>query len=97
MSELIAEEQNYNMPTDPPAVREFDEEGTIEELEAWKTSAKKLWGLLDDIDTYPDMMRPSSDNAKSLDKLWRTMVDRAEKRHDILVTDGYVLDLPKED
>ena len=64
-------------------------EDFIGDTMTWEEIAKKLWGILDDIDTLPDMLHPSE--YEMADKCWRMMVKRAEKRHRYLVSDGYEL------
>lgn len=61
----------------------------------WKDRAIKLWDILDSIDTLPDMIHPS--NAEGHEKCWKMMVKRAEKRHDILMSDGYLLSEPPKE
>lgn len=51
--------------------------------------SKRLWDILDEIDTLPDMLHPY--DSESHEKTWRIMVERASKRHEILTTDGYEL------
>ena len=58
----------------------------------YKEIAEKLWGILDDIDTLPDMIHPNT--LEGHEKCWKMMVKRAEKRHKLLKTDGYKLFLP---
>ena len=58
----------------------------------YKQVAKKLWGLLDSIDTLPDMLHPNTFEAHK--KTWLMMVKKAEERHELLKTDGYNLALP---
>jgi len=55
----------------------------------YKQIAEKLWKLLDSIDTLPDMIHPNTEALH--EKTWRMMVKRAEKRHKLLKTDGYIL------
>ena len=48
-------------------------------------AARKLWTLLDDIDTADDMAKGNHD-------LYRNLVREAvRKRHEMMVSDGYVL------
>lgn len=51
---------------------------------------EKLWGIIDDIDSYGDM-------AKGDDKLFRTLVEKrqAQRWETGITTNGYVLDLSK--
>ena len=56
----------------------------------WESIAKALWGLLDDVDTLSDSMKPEvTPYMKAVDRIVR-------KRHDLLVSDGYVLARPEE-
>lgn len=55
----------------------------------YKIIAEKLWSLLDSIDTLPDMIHPNTPEGH--EKCWKMMVKRAEKRHELLKTDGYNL------
>ena len=55
----------------------------------FKKIAHELWGLLDSIDTLPDMLHPN--NEKMHEKCWKMMVKRAEKRHNLLKSNGYTL------
>lgn len=51
----------------------------------YKEIAIKLWGMLDDIDTYSDM-------AKSDEKLYRNLVERKQRqRFELITSDGYDL------
>jgi len=65
----------------------MDNNKRIQDLES---VIKYLWMLLDNIDTAGDM-------AKSDDKLYRHIVERAQKKrwNTGITTDGYVLDLSK--
>ncbi len=56
-------------------------------MKTYKQIAIELWGLLDSIDTLPDMLHPTTEEGH--EKTWRMMVKRAEKRHKLLKTDGY--------
>lgn len=59
----------------------------MEEL-VWKERAEKLWQLLDDIDTLGDSMRPEqTPYFKAIQRIH-------EKRHSILKSDGYKLEIP---
>ena len=60
--------------------------------ENYKQIAEELWGILDDIDTLPDMTHPNTPEAH--EKTWKAMVKRAEQRHKLLKSDGYTLSLP---
>ena len=62
--------------------------------EQHKQIAEELWALLDSIDTLPDMIHPS--NEEGHEKCWKMMVKRAEKRHDLLKSDGYNLTIIEE-
>lgn len=62
---------------------------------SWEDIAKALWGILDDIDTLPDMLKPST--PEMADKCWRMMVGRAEKRHQYLLSNGYILTKDKHE
>ena len=63
-----------------------------EVVEAERERSTKLWDILDNIDTIPDMMHPNTPEAH--EKCWRYMVEATHKRHDILKTDGYNLTHP---
>ena len=56
--------------------------------------AKALWNLLDDIDTVPDAIHPNDERSHEL--CWRKMIAIADKRHEILESDGYTLRYPGE-
>lgn len=51
----------------------------------WKDIAEKLWILLDDIDTASDMFKPKKDN------FYRYSMKKAEKRFELISSDGYDL------
>ena len=51
--------------------------------------AETLWGLLDDIDTLSDAIKPSSEEGYKA--FYDGALKTAEKRHDVLVSDGYLL------
>ena len=55
----------------------------------WKERVEKLWGMLDDIDSVPDMLHPNTERGH--ESTWKMMVAIAEKRHKILKTDGFTL------
>lgn len=55
----------------------------------YKQIAEELWRLLDSIDTLPDMIHPRT--IEGHEKTWKMMIRRAEKRHQLLKTDGYTL------
>lgn len=63
------------------------DKAVAEALEA----ATKLWDLLDDIDTLPDMIKPVT--REQHQKLWQSMVKKTDKRHAIMESDGYKLTL----
>jgi hypothetical protein len=56
---------------------------------------EKLWGILDDIDSIPDMLHPNTPEGH--EQCWKMMVKRADERHDVLETDGYKLFTPTHD
>lgn len=58
------------------------------EVERYKSTAVALWGLLDNIDTSDDACR---DNDVAFRRLTREQIN---KRHGLLVSDGYALTLP---
>ena len=60
----------------------------------YKEAAEKLWGLLDDIDTLPDMIHPTS--LKGYISFYKASLVRTELRHEILVSDGYNLHVPEK-
>ena len=49
----------------------------------------RLWGMLDDIDTLSDAIKPT--NLKEYKEFFRAAIDFANKRHLILKSDGYNL------
>ncbi len=55
--------------------------------EQWQACAVSLWGILDDIDTLSDMLKPSDE--KGYRKFYAMALKRAEKRHALLHSDGY--------
>lgn len=55
----------------------------------YKDIAERLWQLLDDIDTYCDIMKPE------LTEYVKGVNEKCRERHDLLETDGYDLFLPK--
>lgn len=55
----------------------------------WKERVVKLWDMLDDIDSVPDMLHPNTERGH--ESTWKMMVAIAEKRHKILKTDGFTL------
>jgi hypothetical protein len=59
------------------------------EKKTYKEIAIELWRLLDSIDSLPDMIHPST--LEGHKKTWVMMVNRAEKRHTLLKSDGYTL------
>ena len=59
----------------------------------YKVAAEKLWGLLDDIDTLTDVIKPTS--LHGYVRFYQAAVKRAEQRHLVLVSDGYSLHIPK--
>ena len=57
----------------------------------WRARAEALWALLDDIDTLDDAV-------KANDVAYRKEARRiANRRHEILVSDGYALTAPPRD
>jgi len=50
---------------------------------------EKLWGLLDDIDTLSDFIKPN--DLVSYQRFFDLAIVYAEKRHDVLYSDGYRL------
>lgn len=69
--------------------RELHQQGFKDGERAERIKSEKLWDILDHIDSLPDMIHPNTPEGH--EKCWRMMVRRAEKRHDILQTDGYTL------
>lgn len=61
--------------------------------QVYKEAAEKLWGLLDDIDTLTDIIKPTS--LQGYTRFYQSAVKRAEQRHLVLVSDGYSLHIPK--
>ena len=59
----------------------------------YKDAAEKLWGLLDDIDTLTDIIKPTS--LQGYARFYQAALVRAERRHLVLVSDGYSLHVPK--
>jgi hypothetical protein len=53
--------------------------------------AKKLWKILDDIDTLSDQIKPTSMKLGSHAVFYNLTMERVAKRHDILHSDGYNL------
>jgi hypothetical protein len=51
---------------------------------------KKLWDLLDDIDSASDIFRPNMD-----DPFVAYVMQKAEARHQHLISDGYNLSEPQ--
>lgn len=51
--------------------------------EKWERKAKLLWELLDDIDTASDMFKPEKS------PFYHYVMRKAEKRFDIMASDGY--------
>lgn len=54
-------------------------------IEQWRAKAHQLWVMLDDIDTLSDAMTPEQ-NA-----YYQAVMAIAVKRHEVLQSDGYVL------
>jgi hypothetical protein len=59
----------------------------------YKEAAEKLWGLLDDINTLADIIKPTS--LQGYVRFYQAAVKRSEQRHLILTSDGYSLYIPK--
>lgn len=53
--------------------------------------AEELWGLLDDLDTFSDIIKPTIDNPESLVKYYKTALAIAGKRFNYFDSDGYKL------
>lgn len=51
--------------------------------------AVRLYDLLDDIDSTPDVLHPNTPEGHEL--CWRDMVKTAHKRHEVFITDGFTL------
>lgn len=51
----------------------------------WEKVAKKLWGLLDAIDTASDIFKPEKNN------FYKYVMEKANKRFDLITSDGYTL------
>jgi len=59
--------------------------------------AEKLWSLLDDIDTASDMFKPCERNGiKSYENFYSYSLKKANKRFELLKSDGYKLYTPEE-
>ena len=58
----------------------------------YKDIAECLWGLLDDIDTIPDMMKPRTGG--DAEDCMKEMLEIAKHRHDYLESNGYELFVP---
>jgi hypothetical protein len=56
----------------------------------WRTKAEKLWELLDDIDTYFDMLKPE------MEAFERMVNAKCQERHKELESDGYCLYPPND-
>jgi len=50
---------------------------------------EKLWGLLDDIDTLSDVIKPST--LEGYEAYYARTQQKASERHDVLYSDGYRL------
>ena len=75
---------NFNAtPTQPPEHRPRNERTLT--LEEWRKKAEKLWELLDDIDTYFDMVKPE------MEVFERKVLAKCNLRHRELKSDGYEL------
>ena len=52
-----------NIITEPTALVSLESQGELVEvpatLEQWKAKAEALWAIIDDIDTYGDMFKPT--------------------------------------
>jgi hypothetical protein len=59
----------------------------------YKDAAEKLWGLLDDIDTLTDIIKPTT--LEGYARFYQAALVRCNRRHLILVSDGYSLHIPK--
>ena len=55
----------------------------------YKKIAQELWGILDSIDTLPELLHPHDKEIHEM--TWKMMVKKAEKRFMLLETDGYKL------
>ena len=60
--------------------------------EQWRECAEALWGILDDIDTLSDMLKPNDEDGYR--KFCSMALKRADKRHLLLHSDGYKLTPP---
>ena len=69
----------------------------FEEHARYKEAAEKLWGILDDIDTSTDILKPTRENKSALLAFYKWTVDKISKRFDLLKSDGYNLTLPKNE
>ena len=58
------------------------------------TAAERLWQILDNIDTLSDMIKPTG--LKGYAAFYKGVMTRVRERFNILVSDGYTLQLPKE-
>lgn len=65
----------------------------IKDPETLRNLVTALWGLLDDIDTLPDIMKP--DSLENHERTLVAIIKRSETRHAYVLSDGYELFLPK--
>ena len=59
----------------------------------YKAAAEQLWGMLDDIDTLTDIIKPTS--LEGYARFYQAAVQRCNRRHEVLVSDGFSLHIPK--
>jgi hypothetical protein len=59
-----------------------------------RIAAEALWGLLDDIDSASDMIKPT--NLEGYKKFYDYAMRKSEERHKFLRSDGYKLAFNKE-
>ena len=68
----------------------------VNTIHEWKSVAKSLWQLLDDIDISSDIWKPTLENPKSLLGFYKQALEYAERRFEYLKSDGYDLYTPTE-
>lgn len=58
------------------------------------TAAERLWQIIDNIDSLSDMVKPT--DIRGFAAFYNGVMARVGERHKLLVSDGYTLQLPKE-
>tara|TARA_R110000822_G_scaffold68587_5_gene166886 strand:+ start:154 stop:546 length:393 start_codon:yes stop_codon:yes gene_type:complete len=58
-------------------------------IERLISDCKRLWGMLDSIDTAGDLFKPE------ITRYFKHVNDKAELRHEIMTSDGYELTYPE--